>query len=66
MLLKKLTNKMLTFDDTDKLLHVVVCFAVVNYSSNGEDQLGLDLREPVQDALQSSTASEIAKKRLEF
>lgn len=47
-----------TFDDADELLHVVVCFPVVNHRSNGEDQLGLNLREPVENTLQASTAAE--------
>lgn len=41
-----------TFDNTGELLHVVVCFSVVNHRSDGEDQLGLDLREPVKHTLQ--------------
>lgn len=41
----------LTFDNTGQLLHVVVCFSVVNHSGNREDQLGLDLRKPVKDTL---------------
>lgn len=41
----------LTFYNIDELLHVVVDFAVVNYSSNWEDQFGLDLRKSVKDAL---------------
>lgn len=41
-----------TFDNTGELFHVVVCFSVVNHCSNREDQLGLDLREPVKNTLQ--------------
>lgn len=41
-----------TFDNTEELFHVVVCFAVVNHCGNREDQLGLDLREPVKHTLQ--------------
>lgn len=41
-----------TFDNTGELLHVVVRFSVVNHCSDGEDQLGLDLREPVKHTLQ--------------
>lgn len=48
----------LTFDNADKLLHVVVCFPVVNHRSDREDQLGLNLGEPVQNALQPSATSE--------
>lgn len=40
-----------TFDDAGELLHVVVSFPVVNHSGDREQQLGLDLREPVQNAL---------------
>lgn len=47
-----------TFDDADELLHVVVCFPVVNHRRNREDQLGLNLREPVENTLQPSTAAE--------
>lgn len=43
-----------TFDNTGELFHVVVCFAVVNHSSNREDQLGLDLRKPVKDTLRQN------------
>lgn len=46
-----------TSDDADELLHVVVCLPVVHHRGNGEDQLGLDLREPVEDALQTKTNS---------
>lgn len=47
-----------TFDDANELLHVVVCFPIVHHRSNREDQLGLDLREPVENTLQVSTAAE--------
>lgn len=40
-----------TFDHSGQLLHVVVCFAVVNHRGHREDQFGLDLRKPVEDAL---------------
>ncbi len=40
-----------TFDNTDQLFHVVMCFAVVNHSGNREDQLGLNLGKPVKDTL---------------
>lgn len=40
-----------TFDNTDELFHVVMCFAVVNNSGNREDQLGLNLRKPVKNTL---------------
>lgn len=44
-----------TFDNTLKLLHVVVCFAVVHHCSDGEDQLRLYLREPVEHTLSHRT-----------
>lgn len=47
-----------TFDDADELLHVVVCLPVVNHRSNREDQLGLDLREPVENTLQQRPTAE--------
>lgn len=40
-----------TFDDTGQLLHVVMCFPVVNHSGDREDQFGLDLRKSVEDTL---------------
>ena len=40
-----------TLNDPLQLVHVVVLFAIVYYSLHGKDELRLDLRKPVQNAL---------------
>lgn len=40
-----------TFDNAGKLFYVVVCFSVVNNSSNREYKFRLDLRKSVKDTL---------------
>ena len=56
-----------TFDNAGQFFHVVMCFAVVNHRRDREDQFGLDLRKPVEDALRErETERERVKKKKEL
>lgn len=52
-----------TFDNTVELFHVVVCFAVVHHCSDGEDQLGLYLRESIKHTLTEWKWNKLIKRR---
>lgn len=53
-----------TFQDLAQLLDVIVRTAIVDDSVDGEEQLGLDLRESIQDTLMMTIRGKKAKKKM--